>query len=260
MGAPSILSIIRKVAVFPRVNPTRRVTWLERIEREIDWTSLFWWFGVWGGLALRGMAWCAELEGLGVYPPLPLWVFWLERIEMETCSWDVKRKPRGGSETGHGRSAQPELLKLQNCLLWNDKARAKDKTYSRMSVWWKTKNWSWEIYKPLRHWVARGTGTPKDKDEINRREVCDCDGWVCDLDVMGAPSILSIIRKAAALARAKPTLLLSCEEKAAWRKWNWSRSVCASWTPEAAKISGQFPDEPVRIKVARIHYVISQTY
>jgi hypothetical protein len=26
------------------------------------------------------------------------------------------------------------------------------------------------------HWVARGTGTPKDKDEVNKREVCECDG------------------------------------------------------------------------------------
>ncbi len=34
----------------------------------------------------------------------------------------------------------------------------------------------------LRHWVARGTGTPKDKDEVNRREVYECDG--CDLFIM----------------------------------------------------------------------------
>jgi hypothetical protein len=26
------------------------------------------------------------------------------------------------------------------------------------------------------HWVVRGTGTPKDKDEVNRRDVCECDG------------------------------------------------------------------------------------
>jgi hypothetical protein len=26
------------------------------------------------------------------------------------------------------------------------------------------------------HWVARGTGIPKDRDEVNRREVCECDG------------------------------------------------------------------------------------
>ena len=25
------------------------------------------------------------------------------------------------------------------------------------------------------HWVGRGTGTPKDRDEVNRREVCECD-------------------------------------------------------------------------------------
>ena len=31
------------------------------------------------------------------------------------------------------------------------------------------------------HWVGRGTGTPKDKDEVNKREVCECDG--CDLVV-----------------------------------------------------------------------------
>jgi hypothetical protein len=25
-------------------------------------------------------------------------------------------------------------------------------------------------YAPLIHWVGRGTGTPKDKDEVNKRE------------------------------------------------------------------------------------------
>jgi hypothetical protein len=28
---------------------------------------------------------------------------------------------------------------------------------------------------PHIHWVARGTGTPKDRDEVNKREVCECD-------------------------------------------------------------------------------------
>ena len=32
------------------------------------------------------------------------------------------------------------------------------------------------IYTPRRHWVGRGTGTPKDKDEVNRQEVCECEG------------------------------------------------------------------------------------
>ncbi len=31
-------------------------------------------------------------------------------------------------------------------------------------------------YVPLIHWVGRGTGTPKDRDEVNNREVCECDG------------------------------------------------------------------------------------
>ena len=25
-------------------------------------------------------------------------------------------------------------------------------------------------------WVGRGTGRPKDKDEVNKREVCECEG------------------------------------------------------------------------------------
>jgi hypothetical protein len=33
-----------------------------------------------------------------------------------------------------------------------------------------------EIYTSHRHWVTGGTGTPKDKDEVNRRDVCECDG------------------------------------------------------------------------------------
>jgi hypothetical protein len=64
------------------------------------------------------------------------------------------------------------------------------------------------------HWVPRGTGIPKDRDEVNKREVCECDGWVCDLDMMGDPSKLNVTRNAAALARICPTLDLSIEEKA----------------------------------------------
>jgi hypothetical protein len=26
------------------------------------------------------------------------------------------------------------------------------------------------------HWVGRGTGTPKDKNEVNKRQVCECEG------------------------------------------------------------------------------------
>ena len=57
------------------------------------------------------------------------------------------------------------------------------------------------------HWVTRGTGTPKDRDEVNKREVCECDGCVCDQDTTGAPSIFKIIRNAEALARMLPTFV-----------------------------------------------------
>jgi hypothetical protein len=33
-----------------------------------------------------------------------------------------------------------------------------------------------EIYTTLTHWVGRGTGRPKDKDEVNKQEVCECEG------------------------------------------------------------------------------------
>jgi hypothetical protein len=33
-----------------------------------------------------------------------------------------------------------------------------------------------EIYAPRTHWVGRGTGRSKDKDEVNKREVCECEG------------------------------------------------------------------------------------
>ena len=121
------------------------------------------------------------------------------------------------------------------CLLLIDKARAKDKTYIWVSVRWKTQNQSWGIYAPRIHWVARGTGTPKDRDDVNRRDVCECDGWACVLEVIGVPSIFKLIRKTATLARVLPTFDFCWAENAARRKWNMPRCVCAGWTPEAAK-------------------------
>jgi len=55
-----------------------------------------------------------------------------------------------------------------------------------------------------RHWVGRGTGTPKDKDVVNRQEVCEWEGWVWDLDAVGAPSMLRLIRKGADLTSRVP--------------------------------------------------------
>ncbi len=55
-----------------------------------------------------------------------------------------------------------------------------------------------------------------------------------DLEVMGTPSILNIIRQTSTLVRVRSTLDLS-------------------WGEQEKR--GQFPDESVRIKVARIRYV-----
>ena len=48
------------------------------------------------------------------------------------------------------------------------------------------------------------------------------------LEVIGVPSIFKLIRKADALARVRPTLLLSCETKAARWKWKSPLFGCAS--------------------------------
>ena len=55
----------------------------------------------------------------------------------------------------------------------------------------------------------RGTGIPKDRDEVNRREVVECDG---DLESIDTPSIFSVIRNTQTLTRMLSTLDLSCEE------------------------------------------------
>ncbi len=89
-------------------------------------------------------------------------------------------------------------------LLWINKARANDQR-----VWWIALLIN---NKQLEHWVARGTGTPKDRDDVNRRDVCECDGWVCVLEVIGVPSIFKLVRKAASLARVLPTF--------AFRTWS----------------------------------------
>jgi hypothetical protein len=40
-------------------------------------------------------------------------------------------------------------------------------------------------------WHDSGTGTPKDRDEVKRREVWECDGWVWDLET---PSLETYVR------------------------------------------------------------------
>ena len=74
-----------------------------------------------------------------------------------------------------------------------------------------------------------------EEDEVNKRAVCECDGWVCDLDATGAPSTFRVILSSAALARMLPTLALNCEEDATRLYWYRTLVDYISWTPEAAK-------------------------
>ncbi len=62
------------------------------------------------------------------------------------------------------------------CILWIEKARATDKTYEWGSVRWETKSYSWGIYMTHIHWVPRQNKRPRDKDEVNKREIHECDG------------------------------------------------------------------------------------
>ncbi len=117
-------------------------------------------------------------------------------------------------------------------LLWIYKTRTKDKTYIWVSVWWKTKNWSWGIYMSNIHWVARETGTPKERDEVNRRDVCERDGWVCVPEVIVVPSMLRLTLKTEVLTRVLPTSTFVCTENAARRKWKSPLFGYANWTPE----------------------------
>jgi hypothetical protein len=112
-------------------------------------------------------------------------------------------------------------------LLWIDKVTVKDKTYKWVSMWWKTKNWNWGIYTSRIHWVDRGNETPKDKDEVKRREVYECDGWVCVLEVIDAPSRLRLTRTVSVLSRMLTTLDLNCTDTVVWRKWKCP--LCRMW-------------------------------
>ena len=67
------------------------------------------------------------------------------------------------------------------------------------------------------HWVARQNKqeTPKEKDEVNKREVHECDVRTRDPDAMVGPPIPKPTCKAEALARAPPTIASVCEGNAA---------------------------------------------
>ena len=74
----------------------------------------------------------------------------------------------------------------------------------------------------LIHWVTRQNKleTLKEKDEVNKREVHECDGQARDPDTMIAPPTPKPTRKAEALVRKSSTIVSSCEENDALWKWH----------------------------------------
>ncbi len=78
---------------------------------------------------------------------------------------------------------------------------------------------------------------------------------MCDRDAKGAPSMLRLIRSAAALARMLPTLHLRRRTPSGGSGTGHGHVAQA----ELLKLpkSGQFPDELVKIQGAQIHYVAS---
>ena len=65
------------------------------------------------------------------------------------------------------------------------------------------------------HWVApqNKLEIPRDKDEVNKREIHEYDGRSHDPDTMVTPLTPKLTRKAKALAKAPPTIASRREEE-----------------------------------------------
>ena len=64
------------------------------------------------------------------------------------------------------------------------------------------------------HWVVQQNKLeiPRDKDEVNKQDIHECDGRAHDPDTMVAPPTPKPTRKTEALTRASPTMASSREE------------------------------------------------
>ena len=62
--------------------------------------------------------------------------------------------------------------------------------------------------------------TPKEKDEVNKREVHECDVRTRDPDAMVVPSTPKPTFKAEVLVRVTTTITSSCEGNDPLKKWN----------------------------------------
>jgi hypothetical protein len=73
---------------------------------------------------------------------------------------------------------------------------------------------------PHIHWVARQNKLeiPNDEEEVNTREIHNCDGQAHDPDTMVVPPTPKPTRKAEALAKASSTIASRHEEDVALKK------------------------------------------
>ena len=78
------------------------------------------------------------------------------------------------------------------------------------------------------HWVTRQNKleTPKEKDEVIKREVHECDVRTRDPDAMVVPPTPNPTFKTEALARVPPTIVSSCDGNSALKKWHLMTRLC----------------------------------
>ena len=83
---------------------------------------------------------------------------------------------------------------------------------------------------PHIHWVVRQNKLeiPKEKDEVNKREVHECDVRTRDPDVMVVPPTPKSTCTAEALTRAPPTVASRREEDIALKEWSKPWLCCAN--------------------------------
>ncbi len=83
---------------------------------------------------------------------------------------------------------------------------------------------------PHMHWVARQNKLelPNDEEEVNTRDIHECDGQAHDPDTMAAPPTPKPTRKAEALARAPPTIVSCRKEDVALKEVAKPRLCCAN--------------------------------
>ncbi len=109
-----------------------------------------------------------------------------------------------------------------------------------------------------KHWVTRQNKLeiPRDKDEVNKWEIHECDGRTHDPGTMVSPLTPKPTRKTQALSRAPSTIVLCRQEDTALRRWTLSRYCCARCILETKTKVGS---TVVKAPVSRTHPNIDET-